>query len=86
MARVVEYDIDKIISHVSFFVCTFWIVVQIRGHHGCNVEDEFSDPVPPTKGELAVAVELTVQALSVEGGTFEPYQSSDTTEKRRIIC
>ena len=37
--RVIEDDVYKIIANMALFVWISHVVVWIRGHHGCNVEE-----------------------------------------------
>ena len=60
LVGAVEDDVDKVIANMPLLIHAVRIVLEVRGHHGGDVEDELGDTVTPGVRELAVHVGLPI--------------------------
>lgn len=80
-ARVIEDDIDEVVTDVTLLVGICHVVVGIRWHHCRDMVDQLHAPVAPHVCELSISIPASIQASSVELGIFKTSQCAQSSNK-----
>lgn len=70
-SRIIEDDVDEVVSNMSFLANALRISIQIGWHLRRYMKDDFRDSITPTECVFSIGVVFFIKALCIELGTLQ---------------